>query len=903
MSEKTLLLLDGHSLAFRAFYALRAENFRTASGIYTNAVYGFGSTLHKLMTDYSPSHLAVAFDLPGGTFRTRRYPEYKGGRKATPEEFKGQVELIQEMLTALGVPWFTKEDYEADDIVASLARLGQESGMHVYVASGDKDSFQLVTDTCTVLYPMPRSQMAVLDPEGVVAKTGVAPCIYRDMAALVGEKADNLPGVRGVGPKTTVKWLDKFGSLDGILEHREEIGGKVGQALRESVEQVLLNYELNELLTSLELVDSLEELRPAGASGQGLGELFDKLEIGNLRSRLLEVFPAADAGAVSAVEFSLDGLQIETTSSIAGTGLAGWLKAHSAELYGLAFDGTGTPGRASIDTLAIADGAGGAVSLTRAELTAADEKTLASWLADAEVHKACHDVKALGHALRAEGGFELAGAVHDTMLQAYLLRPEQRGYALADLCARHLGFDLDAAAPQDTLPGLGGALDAAAARAAVLPELARRLDAALAEHEANHDLEAVELQVARVLGGMEEAGIAVDQVRLEELRAAFADKVAEAERAAYAAIGREINLSSPKQLSDLLFEELKLPKTRKVRHGYTTKADALAELLVKIAAREDEASVAGQAFLGALMAHRDSIKLLQSAEGLQRAVQPDSRIRTTFQQAVTATGRLSSTEPNLQNIHARTEEGIQIREAFVAANPYVELMTADYSQIEMRLMASFSGDEGLIAAFREGADLHSYVASRVFGIDESEVTPGQRSRIKAMSYGLAYGLSAYGLSQQLKIAVGEAQGLMDDYFSRFGGVREYLNSLVDKARHDGFTETAFGRRRYLPDLGATNRQVREAAERAALNAPIQGTAADIIKFAMLETDRRLRAEGLKSRMLLQVHDELIFEVAPGEGEALEALVREAMGGADQGILVVPLVVGVGFGENWRAAAH
>lgn len=898
MSEQTLLLLDGHSLAFRAFYALRADQFRTSTGIYTNAIYGFANTLVKLAADYKPTHVAAAFDLPGGTFRTRQYSAYKAGRKATPEEFKGQIDLIQAMLDALGIPWFTKEDYEADDIVASFATQGQAAGMRVLIASGDKDSFQLVTDTCTVLYPMPKSQMAVLDPAGVEKKTGVRPDRYRDMAALVGESADNLPGVHGVGPKTTVKWLETYGSLEGILNHADEIAGKAGQALRDAAEQVRLNYELNHLVTDLELVDSIEKLRLAGADASALAELFDTLEIRSLRSRLLEVFPAT--GAIveeGANEFTLENLTVATADP------AAWFANHPARAYGLAFEGRGNPGRASLDRIAIADGRDNALVLDRSELAPADEETLATWLADPHIAKVCYDAKALRHALHDEGGFQLNGVVHDTLLQAYLLRPEQRGHSLVDLSERILGFDLAAAAPEDTLLAFGDTLDAVAAKAAVLPELATRLDAELSKNQKNHELERTELAVSEVLASMERAGIAVDEGHLEKLRSRFAERVSEAERAAYDAIGREINLSSPKQLSDLLFGELGLPKTRKVRHGYTTKADALSELLVKIARREDDAAVKGQAFLAALLAHRDRIKLLQSVEGLQRAVQADSRIRTTFQQAVTATGRLSSTEPNLQNIHARTEEGLLIREAFVAKAPYVELMTADYSQIEMRLMASFSGDEALIAAFREGADLHSYVASRVFGIPEAEVTSTQRSRIKAMSYGLAYGLSAFGLSRQLNVDVTEASALMDDYFSRFGKVRHYLDSLVAQARSDGFTQTAYGRRRYLPDLTSTNRQVREAAERAALNAPIQGSAADIIKFAMIEVDRRITAEGLASRMLLQVHDELIFEVAPGEREALEQLVREAMGNADGGILKVPLEVGVGFGENWRVAAH
>lgn len=899
--DKKLLLIDGHSIAFRSFYALRAENFRTAGGVYTNAVYGFSSTLLKLVTEHHPSHIAVAFDLPGGTFRTREYSEYKGGRAATPEEFKGQIELIQSMLDALGIMWLTKDDYEADDIVASLATQAQEHNMSVLVASGDKDSFQLVNENCTVLYPMPRSEMLTLDRAGVEKKTGVSPERYPDLAALVGEKADNLPGVPGVGPKTAIKWLAEYGDLEGILAHAGDISGKVGEALRDNIDNVKRNRELNQLVCNLDLVNSLDDLHVAGVNPRELHELCDSLEIGALRTRLLEAFPVRDGSeqSVPVAEFSPDDLDV------CEEGLAQWIAEHTAPLYGLAIAGSTTPTQGYIDSFAIADGAGSVFFSAHCDLSLEDDTALRTWLADAAIAKVAHGVKGIRHALDGAGGYELNGEVKDTLLAAYLLHPDQRNYDIEGLCLRYLSYDLSEMTEQGMIPGLEaeGEVKPIAARAAVLPALFASLERALIAHGENGTLLELEIDVSRILFGMEKLGIGVDEGYLDELHSRFEEQVGEAVRCAHEAIGKEVNLSSPKQLSAVLFDELNLPKTRKTKSGYTTNADALEELLGKIAYREDDKALQGQAFLASVLKHRDVIKLLQSVEGLTRAVRSDGRIHTTFQQAVAATGRLSSTEPNLQNIHARTEEGIHIREAFIAQSPYVELMTADYSQIEMRLMASFSGDEELIAAFNEGADLHTYVASRVFGIPESDVSPAQRSKIKAMSYGLAYGLSAFGLSRQLKIDVGEAQGLMDDYFSRFGKVRDYLESLVEQARKDGYTQTFLGRRRYLPDLTSTNRQVREAAERMALNAPIQGSAADIIKIAMRDVDNALRASALKSRMLLQVHDELIFEVAPGEKDELEALVRTAMGSADQGALAVPLVVGVGFGSNWRAAAH
>lgn len=899
--DKKLLLIDGHSIAFRSFYALRAENFRTAGGVYTNAVYGFSSTLLKLVTEYHPTHIAVAFDLPGGTFRTREYSEYKGGRAATPEEFKGQIELIQSMLDALGVTWLTKDDYEADDIVASLATQAQKRNMPVLIASGDKDSFQLVNENCTVLYPMPRSEMLTLDRAGVEKKTGVTPERYSDLAALVGEKADNLPGVPGVGPKTAIKWLAEYGDLEGVLAHAGDISGKVGEALRENIDSVRRNRELNQLVCDLNLVNSLDDLHLAGVNPRELHELCDSLEINALRSRLIEAFPVREGSEQSApvTDFSLDDLDVYET------GLANWLAEHSAPLYGLALTGSTTPTQGYIDSFAIADGAGSVFSAAHCDLSPEDDTALRAWLADTTTAKVAHGVKGIRHALDGAGGYELDGELKDTLLAAYLLHPDQRNYDIEGLCLRYLSYDLSEMTDQGMIPGLEaeGEVKPIAARAAVLPALFGALDRALDAQGEDGTLLNLEIDVSRILFDMEKAGVGVDEGYLDELHSRFEEQVNEAVRCAHEAIGKEVNLSSPKQLSAVLFDELNLPKTRKTKSGYTTNADALEELLGKIAYREDDKAVKGQAFLASVLKHRDVIKLLQSVEGLTRAIRSDGRIHTTYQQAVAATGRLSSTEPNLQNIHARTEEGIHIREAFIAQSPYVELMTADYSQIEMRLMASFSGDEELIAAFNEGADLHTYVASRVFGIPESDVSPAQRSKIKAMSYGLAYGLSAFGLSRQLKIDVGEAQGLMDDYFSRFGKVRDYLESLVEQARKDGYTQTFLGRRRYLPDLTSTNRPVREAAERMALNAPIQGSAADIIKIAMLSVDNDLRESGLTSRMLLQVHDELIFEVAPGERDELEALVRRAMGSADQGTLAVPLVVGVGFGANWRAAAH
>ncbi len=887
-------------MAFRAFFALRADSFLTANGQYTNAVYGFTNTLLKMIADHQPTHVAVAFDLPGGTFRTRKYPEYKGGRAKTPEEFKGQIEVIKATLDAIGIEWLTVEDFEADDIVATLAHRATQEGMHAFMASGDKDAYQLVTEGCTLLYPMPRSEMLVLDPAGVEQKAGVTPAEYPDMAALVGEGADNLPGVPGVGPKTAAKWIRQFGGLEQIIARAQEIKGRAGASLRENVDQVRLNRELNRLVTDLPIGEDLDEFRLKGVDRAAVHELFDTLDFKSLRARVLQELPLRDGGEGEEIDpDALDLTSLEVTES----GLATWLSARTVARWGLSLTGSFAPMRGDVESIAICDGAGHVYSTVRAALTPRDESALAAWLSDPAQAKVCHGGKEYWHALHGAGGFDLRGVVCDTVLAAYLLHPDQREYDLQDLAMRYVGVDISLAAPEGMLPGLGGepGSDINVNRAAVLIPLADSLLEQLSDQGEDGALLDLELAVASTLQVMEETGIAIDENRLEQLRESFDARVGAAAESAWAAIGHQVNLSSPKQLQAVLFDELGLPTTKKTKSGYTTNAEALSDLAVRIAHREDDQAIAGQTFLASLLEHRDAIKLRQSVEGLQRSIQSDGRIHTTYQQAVAATGRLSSTDPNLQNIHARTPEGQQIREAFVAGEGFEGLMTADYSQIEMRLMASLSGDAALIDAFIQGADLHTYVASRVFGIAESEVTGAQRSRIKAMSYGLAYGLSAFGLSRQLNIPVPEAQRLMDDYFSRFGKVRDYLASLVEKARKDGYTETMLGRRRHLPELGSTNRQLREAAERMALNAPIQGSAADIIKLAMVDVARDLAEAGLTSRVLLQVHDELVLEIAPGEREAVEKIVRTDMGSAAH--LAVPLSVGVGYGDNWRAAAH
>ncbi|MCL2466535.1 MAG: DNA polymerase I [Micrococcales bacterium] len=878
-------------MAYRAFYALPVENFATSAGVPTNAVYGFVSMLAGLLRDEQPTHLAVAFDVGRTTFRTERYPEYKATRSETPEPFRGQVGLIEEVLAAMAVPVLTKEDFEADDIMATLASQAAAQGMAVLVCSGDRDTFQLVNDQVTVLYPVRGvSELRRMTPSEVFGRYGVPPARYPDLAALVGEDSDNLPGVPGVGPKTAAKWLTAHGDLAGVLAAAQagKIPGKAAASLSEREEQVRLNRELNALVTDLELPLAPDALAVAPWDRQALHEVMDALEFRTLRDRLLAMMPDSAPAATQAVALDL--------VDLAPGGLGTWLS--RCTLLGLDVRGTGRPGAGDAWELALADRSGSAVVLDPTSCDPADEQTLATWLSG-PCPKAVHGAKAARHAL-AGRGLDLAHVAFDTELAAYLCQPDRRGYDLGEVSVTWLRRELGTVdeGNQGTLdleldgPGMDRAV-----RAQTVVDLVEVLDAALAEREACDLLHDVELPLQLVLAAMETAGVAVDDACLAALEAGFDGQVRQAAEQAYEVIGREVNLGSPKQLQAILFDELLMPKTKKIKTGYTTDAAALADLFVRTE----------HPFLAHLLAHRDAAKMRQTVEGLRRSVLADGRIHTTFQQTIASTGRISSADPNLQNIPVRTDEGRQIRAAFVVGEGYATLLTADYSQIEMRIMAHLSGDAGLIEAFRSGEDLHSYVGSRVFGVPTDQVTGAQRSKIKAMSYGLAYGLSSYGLSQQLGIDVHEASTLREDYFERFGGVRAYLSGVVAQARKTGYTQTLLGRRRYLPDLTSDQRIKREAAERMALNAPIQGTAADLIKLSMLGVDAELARRGLRSRMLLQVHDELVLEVAPGESDEVESLVRTQMAAAGDGLpdgpLDVPLDVSVGTGGSWRDAAH
>ncbi|WP_432015315.1 DNA polymerase I [Streptomyces cucumeris] len=889
-----LLLLDGHSLAYRAFFALPAENFNTTTGQTTNAIYGFISMLANTLRDERPTHLAVAFDVSRKTWRSEQFTEYKANRSKTPDEFKGQVELLGELLDAMSVTRFAIDGFEADDVIATLATQAEAEGFEVLIVTGDRDSFQLVSEHVTVLYPTKGvSELTRFTPEKVQEKYGLTPTQYPDFAALRGDPSDNLPGIPGVGEKTAAKWINQFGSFQELVDRVDEVKGKVGEKLRDHLESVKLNRQLTELVRDVELGTGPDGLKRAPYNREALAVILDALEFRhqNFRDRVM----AADPGAAEEEPVAAGpGVEVDGVTLDAG-GLAPWLEEHGGEALGLATVDSWALGSGSVSEIALATAGGPAVCFDPARLDETDERSFAGWLADSGRPKIMHNAKGLMRVF-AEHGWSVAGVRMDTALAAYLVKPGRRSFELDALSVEYLGRELSPASAADSGQLAFGTdeeaeQDALMIKARTILDLGEAFGERLEAVGAAGLLHDVELPTSELLARMERAGIAADRAWLDRMEQQFAAAVQQAVQEAHAAVGHEFNLGSPKQLQEVFFGELGLPKTKKTKTGYTTDADALAWLAGQT---EHELPVI-------MLRHREQARLRSTVEGLIKTIAPGGRIHTSFNQTVAATGRLSSTDPNLQNIPVRTDEGRAIRRGFVVGEGFESLMTADYSQIELRVMAHLSEDEGLIEAFTSGEDLHTTVASQVFGVAKSEVDPEMRRKIKAMSYGLAYGLSAFGLSQQLGITPDEARRLMENFFERFGGVRDYLQRVVEEARATGYTETMLGRRRYLPDLTSDNRQRREMAERMALNAPIQGTAADIVKIAMLKVDAALTKEELSSRMLLQVHDEIVLEVAPGERERVEELVRREMADAFQ--LRAPLDVSVGSGADWESAAH
>lgn len=946
-TNETLLVVDGHSLAFRAFFALPVDNFSTSSGQATNAVWGFATMLAQVIDAEKPDHLGVAFDVKGGTFRNEMLPQYKGTREAAPEEMLTQLPLIQRMLTALGVTYIEKPGFEGDDVIATLATMGDKAGYHTLVLSGDRDAFQLVDDNVTVLYPGHHfKDLKHMTPQSIIDKYKVTPAQYPDLAALRGETADNIPGVPGVGDGFAAKWINQFGSLDGICEHADEIGGKKGESLRANIDQVKLNRKVNALVRDVDLGVDIEDLTFGTVDVAQIDALFKELEFGpRTKSRVLKTFnTGAKASNTSGAgestnneqneqDSSLDLNLPEPTSITAPEQFDEWVKAHRVEVkvpgeiadftvsdYGdgsqrhaicgdavghawtVAAWGDERPGRATAQAIAVATATSAAI--VPLPITDTLRAQLARFLKSEHSRTIVHGYKELLHLLGAVD-LDMDLPMFDTKLAGYLAQPDFHADSLKQAAEHFLDIHFT-----ETEQPSQGTLDFDDDQVeedpnehrlrdlAIIRSLAVTLGPIIDEREQCWLMRAIELPVSRVLHGMEHTGAKVDSVRLVSMRDQFAAEARQAQEMAWEYAGTEINLQSPKQLQKVLFEDMGLKPTKRTKSGsYTTNAAALQDLYVKSVDNER-----ANGFLGALLRHREINKLKQIVQTLIDATNTsDERIHTTFEQTVAATGRLSSVDPNLQNIPNRNAAGREIRGVFVPGEGYEALMSCDYSQVELRIMADLSDDEALIEAFRSGADFHKYVASMVYKLPVDQITGDQRSHVKAMSYGLAYGLSTYGLAQQLKIAPREAEALKNRYFDTFGKVHDYLESLVANAREKGYTETIFGRRRYFPALHSTNRVAREAAERAALNAPIQGSAADIMKIAMIRAEQTLAEAHVKSRIILQIHDELVVEIAPGEGDQVTELVRNAMEHAVD--LAVPLDVSCGIGSDWQLAAH
>ena len=882
-----LLLVDGHSLAYRAFYALPLDNFSTSSGQPTNAVFGFTSMLINAIKDEKPTHLAIAFDVSRETFRREMFAEYKANRAKSPDEFRSQLPLITEVIEAMQIPGIQVKGYEADDIIATLAKQGEKKGMRVSILTGDRDSYQLVNDSITVLYARKGvSDIARMTPAAVLEKYELTPEQYPDFAALRGDPSDNLPSVPSVGEKTAVKWIKEYGNLDELIKHANEISGKVGESLRANIEQVKLNRKMTELVKDVSLDVGVEQLVVKELDIDLVNKVFTALEFKSLRERLIG---NASVSKDSSKKPKQSSFKVQKYNS---GGLGKWLEEDTNELIALDVQFESFAAEFKEVAWGIARSSDG-IAFSQDELSQDELTQLKKFLSNKETKKVVHGAKDF-YKICSHLNIEFQGLISDTEISSYLVNPGLRSYELEDVAMRVLGFVPDLANENDGQLALGEEsvnVDSLATRANAILSLNAALEPQIEERKLSGLLNNLELPLIEVLAEMELTGIAVDLKKLNNLSDEFEKLAKGYEKDAFKIVGHEFNMASPKQLQTVLFDERKLPKTKKTKTGFTTDAEALTDLFAKTK----------DPVLSSILSWRDITKLKQTVASLIPLAEKDGRIHTTFNQTVTSTGRLSSTEPNMQNIPIRTDQGKRIRDCFISGKEYECLLTADYSQIEMRIMAHLSKDPGLIEAFKSGEDLHTTSASLVFGVKPNEVDAELRRQIKAISYGLAYGMGAYGLSQSLDIEVAAAQKLMDEYFKRFGGVRDYLARVVEEARKVGFTETIMGRRRYFPDLTNPDRQRREMAERMALNAPIQGSAADIVKKAMLNADAMLKKEKLKSRLLLQVHDELVFEVAKGEKDQVEKLARIAM--ADAAPLLVPLDVSIGVGSSWDEAAH
>jgi DNA polymerase-1 len=868
---KRLFLLDGHSLSYRAFFAL-PPSLQTTTGQITNAVYGFTSMLIKLLAEERPDLIAVAFDVGAPTVRLEKYAEYKAGRAEAPGEFREQLGLIVEVLDTLRIPVLGIERHEADDVIATLAVQAVEHGIDTTIVTADRDFFQLVRPGISVMFNVKGiSDIRRYDVEGVTARYGLPPEKYRDFVALKGDPSDNIPGVPGVGDKTATKLVQDFGSVEALLERTDELKGKLKEAIEAAGEQLVLNKELAELDTSLDLDVRPEDAVMGEWDLEAVRRLFTSLEFRTLFERLEEIGRSTKP-AFEMTELDLREATAEEVASIVASEAPKAVRLRTDE------------GR--VTGIAVSVGGGQA-----AYAPVKNPNEIIDALASG-APKWAHDAKDAEAALiSGDGG--LGGVEFDTMLAGYLLDPAAPSYELSALTETYLGVDVlgppeEQTAQEGRLFGDAWRTPAAEAAAVALlaPAMAERLDKA----GLRRLLDEVELPLSSVLARMQAAGVALDVAYLEEMAEGIRDKMATLKAEIYRHAGEEFNLNSPPQLRSILYEKLRLVPSKRTSKGQlSTDASVLEKL------RDTHPIVE------ALLAWRELDKLNSTyLEALPRQVDTrDGRVHTTFNQTGAATGRLSSSNPNLQNIPSRGELGRQIRRAFVPGSPDQLLLVADYSQIELRILAHLAGDEGLKAAFESGTDIHTATSARVFDLPEDQVDPATRSRAKAINYGLAYGMNAWGLASRLEITPDEAQEFIDAYFKSFPQIREYLDRQVARAAAEGFTETLLGRRRYIPELHAANPRVRDMGRRMALNAPIQGSAADVFKLGMLRVDEAIREASFEVRMLLTVHDELVFEVAEDRVEEAAEVVKKHMESAYE--LTVPLRADIGWGPNWAQA--
>ena len=873
-----LLLLDGHSLAYRAFFALPSD-LATKAGTVTNAVYGFTSMLTKVMTDERPDYIAVAFDAPGGaTFRYELDPDYKAGRKETPDLFASQLPLIHEVLETVEIVQLQVSGVEADDVIATLAVRAADEGVDVVIVTGDRDSFQLVRDPhIKVLYNRRGvSDYALYDEAGIQERTGgVTPTQYPEYAALRGDNSDNLPGVPGIGEKTAAKLVTTYGDLETIFEHLDDLPPKQRQNLGEFKDRVFKNREMSLLHLDVECGVEITDLKQGAFDREKMRVLFDQLEFRTLLPRFLDA--VGDVAEVSEAET----LDVEVvTARDANAALTAIGAATKADRVAIEARWAGAPRRGGLIGIALASDAD--VTYIAAELL--DDSTTAAALTTllATAHLVVHRSKELAHGLEQA----LPALVHDTAVMAYLLDPGEGKYALEDLALRYLTLELRSPDQVEGTLDLDGdaGVGETGRRAAILLRLADTLREALDARELTDLYERIELPLIPVLVAMEAAGVRIDVEYLADLGKELNDRCRQLEAEIHALAGEQFNVNSTPQLRKVLFENLGLTPVKKTKTGPSTDADSLQKM------------AESHPIVDVLLKYREVEKLRSTyADALPPLVAADGRIHATFNQLATTTGRISSEAPNLQNVPVRTSEGRELRRAFIAAEGCA-LLTADYSQIELRVLAHLAEDPGLIDAFERGADIHTTTAARVFDVDEAKVDAFQRRFAKVVNYGLAYGMEAYGLGQRLDIPTDQAREILDAYFDAFPNVAGYMTETVREAKSRGYTTTIFGRRRQLPELASDNFRIRQMGERMAQNAPVQGSAADIFKLAMIDLDRALAADGFESRMILTVHDELVLEVPDGERDRLEPVVRATMEGVTE--LRVPLVVDLGFGATW-----